>query len=64
MSPLNLPAQVDLTTMEYRQVNASGTYDFQYQIATRDQYNGVQPGYHLFTPFHLSDGEAVLVDRG
>jgi len=64
MSPLNLPAKVDLTTMEYRAVTASGIYDFQNQIATRDQYNGVQPGYDLFTPLRLSDGEAVLVDRG
>ncbi|MGA7192052.1 MAG: SURF1 family protein [Anaerolineales bacterium] len=64
MPPLNLPAQVDLTTMEYRAVTASGKYDFQNQIATRDQYNGVQPGYDLFTPLQLSDGEAVLVDRG
>jgi surfeit locus 1 family protein len=64
MSPLNLPATGDLTSMEYRTVNATGTYDFQDQFVTRDQYNGVQPGYHLFTPLHLSDGEAVLVDRG
>jgi surfeit locus 1 family protein len=64
MPPLNLPAQGDLTTMEYRQVNATGTYDYENQIATRDQYNGVQPGYHLLTPLRLSDGEAVLVDRG
>jgi surfeit locus 1 family protein len=64
MPALNLPAQGDLTTMEYRSVTASGTYDFQNQIATRDQYNGVQPGYHLLTPLRLSDGEAVLVDRG
>ena len=64
MTPLSLPAQLDLTTMEYRAVTATGTYDFQNQIATRDQYNGVQPGYDLFTPLKLSDGEAVLVDRG
>ena len=50
--------------MEYRAITATGTYDFQNQIATRDQYNGVQPGYDLFTPLQLSDGEAVLVDRG
>ena len=64
MPPLNLPAQVDLSTMEYRAVTATGTYDFQNQIATRDQYNGVQPGYDLLTPLQFSDGEAVLVDRG
>ncbi len=64
MPPVNLPTQQDLTMMEYRAVTASGTYDFQNQIATRDQYNGVQPGYHLLTPLRLSDGEAVLVDRG
>jgi surfeit locus 1 family protein len=64
MPPLILPAQGALTTMEYRRVNATGTYDYQNQITTRDQYNGVQPGYHLLTPLRLSDGEAVLVDRG
>ena len=64
MPPVNLPAHQDLTAMEYRAVTATGTYDFQDQIATRDQYNGVQPGYHLLTPLRFSDGEAVLVDRG
>jgi surfeit locus 1 family protein len=64
MPPLNLPAQGDLTTLEYRPVTATGTYDFRNQIATRDQYNGVQPGYHLLTPLRLSDQETVLVDRG
>jgi len=64
MRPINLPTQQVLTNMEYRAVTASGTYDFQNQIATRDQYNGLQPGYHLLTPLRLSDGEAVLVDRG
>ena len=64
MPPLNLPAEADLTSMEYRPVVATGTYDFQNQIATRDQYNGVQPGYHLLTPLRLPGGEAVLVDRG
>ena len=64
MPPLELPAAGDLTTMEYRAVTATGVYDFQDQIATRDQYDGVQPGYHLLTPLRLSDGQAVLVDRG
>ncbi len=64
MTPLPLPANGDLTAMEYRAVTASGTYDFQNQVAIRNQYNGIQPGYHLLTPLRLADGEAVLVDRG
>ncbi len=64
MPPLNLPASVDLTAMEYRAVTASGTYDFENQVALRNQFNGDQYGYHLLTPLKLPDGEAILVDRG
>jgi surfeit locus 1 family protein len=64
MQPLNLPASDDLTTMEWRAVRLSGTYDFENQIAIRNQFNSGQFGYHLVTPLHLSDGSAVLVDRG
>ncbi|MCL4410528.1 MAG: SURF1 family protein [Gammaproteobacteria bacterium] len=64
MQPLDLPAQIDLTTMEWRAVHLSGTYDFENQVAIRNQFNGDQFGYHLITPLHLSDGTAVLVDRG
>lgn len=61
---LNLPAAIDLTTMEYRAVRATGTYDFENQVALRNQFNGDQYGYHLLTPLRLADGEAVVVDRG
>lgn len=61
---LSLPASVDLTTMEYRAVHASGTYDFENQVALRNQFNGDQYGYHLLAPLLLADGEAVMVDRG
>ncbi len=64
MPELSLPAQVDLTSMEYRAVTASGTYDFENQVALRNQFNGNEYGYHLLTPLKLSDGEAILVDRG
>jgi surfeit locus 1 family protein len=64
LAPLNLPAHDDLTTMEYRAVRASGMYDFENQVAIRNQFNGDQYGYHLLTPLRLSDGEAILVDRG
>jgi surfeit locus 1 family protein len=63
---LNLPEETaqDLTTMEYRAVQASGSYDFDNQVALRNQYWQDQYGFHLLTPLILSNGTAVLVDRG
>jgi surfeit locus 1 family protein len=54
----------DLTLMEYRAVKVSGRYDFENQVALRNQYFQNQYGYHLLTPLVLDDGSAVLVDRG
>ncbi len=64
LQPLILPAQDDLTSMEYRAVKVSGTYDFANQIAIRDQFYDNQYGYHLVTPLQLADGESILIDRG
>jgi surfeit locus 1 family protein len=66
----NLPA--DISSMEWRAVTVSGTYDFENQIALRNQFNGDQYGYHLITPLRFGDPStrfasgqaAVLVDRG
>lgn len=65
MPPLDLNFGIaeSLTEMEYRAVTASGVYDFENQIAVRNQYHDGQPGYHLLTPL-LLDGMAVLVNRG
>lgn len=57
----NLPA--DISAMEWRAVTVTGKYDFENQVALRNQYNGDQYGYHLITPLLFSGG-AVLVDRG
>jgi cytochrome oxidase assembly protein ShyY1 len=59
----------DLTSMEYRQVKVSGTFDFEHQVALRNQYWGdpdgtAEYGFHLLTPLILETGQAVLVDRG
>jgi surfeit locus 1 family protein len=64
-SPLNLNQGVpqDISSMEWRAVTVSGKYDFENQVALRNQYHGDQYGYHLVTPL-LFDGGAVLVDRG
>jgi surfeit locus 1 family protein len=58
----------DLKTMEYRQVTASGQYDFNHQFVLRNQarerMSGTDPGYALVTPLLLDDGQVVLVNRG
>jgi cytochrome oxidase assembly protein ShyY1 len=63
---VNLPtdAGLDLSTMEYRAINASGNYDFSRQIVLFNQYFRGQIGYHILTPLVFSNGTAVLVDRG
>jgi len=60
---LNQNQLADLTTMEWRPVQVSGKYDFENQVAVRNQYYGNQFGYHLLTPL-FTQGMAVLVDRG
>lgn len=81
MPRLDLNAEIpdSLDEMEYRAATVTGEYDFENQIAVRNQIYrdeqgeqyGDQYGYHLFTPllFDPSTGSgqaptAVLVDRG
>ncbi len=61
---LDSAPQADLTTMEYRPVTLSGTFDFDHQVALRNRYHENTPGYDLLTPLILSDGTAVLIQRG
>lgn len=65
LPPLDLNAEGfdSVDTMEWRSVQVTGEYDFENQIALRNQYNGDQYGYHLVTPL-LFNGTSVLVDRG
>jgi surfeit locus 1 family protein len=58
----NLPA--DISSMEWRAVTVTGEYDFENQIALRNQFNGAEYGYHLITPLLFDNGMAVLVNRG
>jgi surfeit locus 1 family protein len=60
---LNQEGTYSITHMEWRAVKVAGVYDFENQIALRNQYYGDQYGYHLWTPLRF-DGTAVLVDRG
>jgi surfeit locus 1 family protein len=54
----------DLTTMEYRAVTVTGTYDPANQVVLRNQFHDNQPGYFLLTPLVLSDGTGILIERG
>lgn len=68
---LNQEQPDDIASMEWRPVEVTGTYDFENQIALRNQYYLDQYGYHLLTPLRYpstgsgqAQGMAVLVDRG
>ena len=62
---LNLNTEVpnNIESMEWRAVTINGEYDFENQMALRNQYHDNQYGYHLITPL-LFNGRAVLVNRG
>jgi surfeit locus 1 family protein len=70
MLDLNQSVPADISTMEWRAVTVIGEYDFENQVALRNQYNGDQYGYHLITPLIFdtpstgSGRTVVLVDRG
>jgi surfeit locus 1 family protein len=62
---LNLNQNIpdDIESMEWRAITVTGTYDFENQIAMRNQYYENEYGYHLITPLQF-DGGVVLVNRG
>ena len=63
--PVALPAAgVDPAGMEYRRVRLKGTFlhDKELYLGARSM-NG-NPGYHILTPFALTEGGSVLIDRG
>ncbi len=63
MLDLNQTVPDDISKMEWRAVTVTGEYDFENQIALRNQFNGAEYGYHIITPLRFTGG-AVLVNRG
>lgn len=62
---LNHAARADLLAMEFRAVEATGTYDFGQEVVLLRQRWVTRPGVHLLTPLRLAGvADAVLVDRG
>ena len=50
--------------IEYRRVEASGTYLADDEVLVRSRSNGGSPGSWVLTPLDLGDGTAVVVNRG
>ncbi|MFO1422827.1 MAG: SURF1 family protein [Candidatus Competibacteraceae bacterium] len=48
----------------YRRVVATGWYDSEHQLLLDNQIHDSQPGYHVLTPLRLTQGSAILVNRG
>ena len=59
-----LPPGVDPDTVRYRRAEATGTYDTDHGFVLYGRTQDSQAGNHLLTPLLLSDGRAILVDRG
>lgn len=49
---------------EFTRVRATGTYDVEHQVTVKFTTRDGAPGVDVVTPFVLSSGHAVLVDRG
>jgi surfeit locus 1 family protein len=54
----------DLSALEYRRVQATGTFDYANQILLSNQTRNSAPGSVIVTPLVLEDGAAILVARG
>ena len=62
---LNDDIPVNIDEMEYRSVNLQGMYDFDHQVALRNQDYHLNLGVHLLTPLKLEGSDrVVIVDRG
>jgi surfeit locus 1 family protein len=48
----------------YRRVVISGRYDDAHHVLLDNQLRNGQPGYHVLTPLHSSDGSVILINRG
>jgi surfeit locus 1 family protein len=58
------PLPADPVELQFRRVQATGTFDYEEQIALKNDFRNGAPGVNLLTPLILDDGRAILVARG
>jgi len=54
----------DLESLEYRPVEARGTFSPEHEILVRSQVWKGSAGFHVITPLVMESGSAILVNRG
>lgn len=57
-------APVETGPLQWRPVEATGTYDIAHEVAINDRSLDGVAGLHVVTPLVLADGRALLVNRG
>jgi cytochrome oxidase assembly protein ShyY1 len=60
----NVNMQAEQADWLYQPVTASGRYDNQHNLLLDNQVHNMQAGYHVYTPFKLSESTAILINRG
>ncbi|MGV9289686.1 SURF1 family cytochrome oxidase biogenesis protein [Streptomyces sp. NPDC003719] len=62
---LTAPGRKITTHERYRGVTAKGRFDTEHEVVVRRRTNAQDKiGYHVLTPFVLTDGRVLLVNRG
>jgi surfeit locus 1 family protein len=65
--PINIDkvnTQAEQADWLYQPVIANGHYDNRHSLLLDNQVHDMQAGYHVYTPFKLSENTAILVNRG
>jgi cytochrome oxidase assembly protein ShyY1 len=61
--PIDAPFDLDATP-RYRPIRLHGRFDAQHQFLLDNRFYKGAPGYEVLTPFELTDGRRILVNRG
>lgn len=59
-----LPLNDDIAAHEFARVAITGTWEDGVEFHVTPRYYKDVLGYHIYAPFHLTDGRVVIVNRG